>query len=214
MIKAGPNLRVRFKYLIQKIARNGKVPLTVVRSGKEVKVELPVSPKLPMVLPSLDSSYPPYFVYGPLVFSRATSDVLSGFFGERTGMRVVAALGAVGSPLLTRWGDKPAFPDEDLVVVSSPFFPHRLSKGYGNPMLEIVKGVNGVRIKNFEHLIEVLRDCKDEYITIDFDMRGAETLVFLRSQMLAATDEILTDNGVRSQGSPDAMEIWKGKAAR
>ena len=36
MIKLGANLRVRFQYLVQKIAKNGKVPLTVVRAGKEM----------------------------------------------------------------------------------------------------------------------------------------------------------------------------------
>ena len=46
MVKLGDNLRVRFTYLVQKTARNGKVPLTVVRAGKEIHVELPVSPKL------------------------------------------------------------------------------------------------------------------------------------------------------------------------
>jgi hypothetical protein len=37
-------------------------------------------------------------------------------------------------------------------------------------------------------------------------------MVFPRAEMAAATDDILTDNGVRSQGSPDTMAIWnKGK---
>jgi hypothetical protein len=31
--------------------------------------------------------------------------------------------------------------------------------------------------------------------------------------MEAATEEILTDNGVRSQGSPDTMAIWNAKKA-
>ena len=31
------------------------------------------------------------------------------------------------------------------------------------------------------------------------------------SQTVAATEEILTDNGVRAQGSPDMMKIWQGK---
>jgi len=29
--------------------------------------------------------------------------------------------------------------------------------------------------------------------------------------MLAATDDILTDNGIRSQGSPDILAIWNAK---
>jgi len=37
---------------------------------------------------------------------------------------------------------------------------------------------------------------------------------FPAAQMLAATDEILTDNGVRSQGSPDTLAIWNVKPSR
>jgi len=78
-------------------------------------------------------------------------------------------------------------------------------------MLQVVKTLNGVRIKNLNHLVEVLRDSKDEFILIEFDMRGAETLVFPRAELVAATDDILTDNGVRSQGSADTLAIWNGK---
>ena len=49
---------------------------------------------------------------------------------------------------------------------------------------------------------------RDEFIRIEFDQRQAETLVFPRDQMMAATDEILNDNDLRSQGSPDAMAVW------
>src|ERR1051325_228961 len=66
MIKAGSNLRVRFAYMIQKIAKNGKLPLTLVRAGKEMQVELPVMSERPMVIPTLQGAYPSYFVYGPL----------------------------------------------------------------------------------------------------------------------------------------------------
>jgi len=37
--------------------------------------------------------------------------------------------------------------------------------------------------------------------------------VFPRAAMVAATDEILNDNGVRAQGSPDTLAIWQGKPA-
>jgi hypothetical protein len=30
--------------------------------------------------------------------------------------------------------------------------------------------------------------------------------------MAASTDDILTDNGVRAQASPDMLAIWQGKA--
>jgi len=28
---------------------------------------------------------------------------------------------------------------------------------------------------------------------------------------LAATEEILTDNGIRAQGSPDTLKVWSAK---
>ncbi len=50
----------------------------------------------------------------------------------------------MGSPLATRRGDLPKFEGEELVVVTSPMFPHRIGKGYDNPFTKIVKDVNGV----------------------------------------------------------------------
>ena len=79
MIKLGDNLRVRFEYEIQHIATNGTVPLTIVRAGKELKVNLPVSADYPRLIPGLNGAYPSYFIYGPLVFSAATDDYLGGF---------------------------------------------------------------------------------------------------------------------------------------
>ena len=97
------------------------------------------------------------------------------------------------------------------MIVPSPLFPHALSKGYGNPSGEIVKSVNGTPVKSLAQLVALLRDLKDEFVTIDFDNLTGEALVFPREQTVAATEEILTDNGVRAQGSADMLKIWQGK---
>jgi S1-C subfamily serine protease len=211
MIKVGTDLRVNFKYLIQKMAKNGMVPLTVIRGGNTIHVDLPVSSRYPLVIPDLQGEYPSYFVCGPMVFSTATMLFVSGLERGAVGVSRLNYLGAIGSPLLGRLGDKPRFEGEGLVVISSPFFPHKLSKGYANPVAQVVKTVNGIPIRNLHHLVEVLRDSKDEFIVIEFDSRAGETLVFPRKEMIAATDEILTDNDVRSQGSPDMLAVWNAK---
>ena len=208
MIKLGSNLRVRFQYFVQQIAKEGKVPLTIVRAGKEQRVELPVQADRPLLIPDLRGSYPPYFVFGPLVFSTATSQ----FVGGISNANVLSLFSAIASPLVTRRGDKPAFPGENLVVVASPFFPHKLSKGYSNPISRVVESINGKRVNNLNHLVELLRDSKDEFITFAFAGRGMESLVFSRKECLDATEEILTDNGVRYQGSPDTLAVWTAKA--
>jgi S1-C subfamily serine protease len=214
MVKQGNNLRIRFVYLAQRTAKNGKLPLTVVRDGKESRVELPVSPKHPMLLPDLGNAYPSYFIYGPLVFSSASEQFIRDLTSGTRGARWMSWLSFRGSPLITRVSDRPAFDGEELVVVPSPFFPHKLAEGYSDPFAQVVKSVNGIRVKNLGHLVEVLRDSRDKFITIAFDDRDGETMVFPRVEMLAATDGILTDNGIRSQGSPDTMAIWNAKPSQ
>lgn len=205
MVKIGDNLRVRFPYLLQKTAVGGKAPLTVIRKGQSMKIDLPVPPRRPMLVPDLDGTYPSYFVYGPLVFSTATQQ----FVGSSN---MLAALAGTGSPLGTRRGDRPEFPGEALVVISSPFFPHKLSKDYSSPQTWVLKTVNGVTVKNLLHVVELLRDATDDFMVFEFDGRSNESLVFPRKEMIAATEEILTDNGVRSQGSPDTLAVWNAKA--
>ena len=211
MIKLGDNLRVRFTYLIQRLVKGGKVPLTLLRQQKELKLDVPVAADRPMLIPDLNGAYPPYFVYGPLVFSIATGQFLGPLSGNA---RAVASLAVIGSPLATRRGESPAFEGEELVLVASPFFPHRLRKGYDDPMSRVVHTVNGTEIRNLRHLVEMLRDTKEKFITIEFAGRGTESIVFDRQEMVAATEDILSDNGVRAQGSPDMLEIWQAKPVK
>jgi S1-C subfamily serine protease len=212
MVNIGNNLRIDFRYIIQKIAAKGNVPLSIVRGGKALKIELPISSDHPMLITNLQGSYPDYFIYGPLVFSVATYQFISNLNRGNTSLLGVYAL--LGSPFVARMGDKPAFPGEELVVVSSPFFPHALAKGYGNPTAQVVKTINGISIRNLKHLVQVLRDSREEFDVFTFWGKGGDSMVFPRKKMRDATDEILTDNGIRSQGSQQVLAVWGAKKER
>ena len=211
MVKIDKDLRVSFGYLIQQVASNGKLPLTVVRGGKTLAVQLPVSAEHPTLVTDLRGTYPSYFIYGPLVFSPATWQLVSSLENNAGLMRM---LGLVKSPLVTHALDEPDGDLQELVVVSSPFFPHRIANGYSNPAGSVVYAVNGTRIKSLVHLVAVLRDLKDSFVTIEFDQKGGEALVFSRQAIMSATDEILMDNGIRAQGSPDTLTVWQDKSAK
>lgn len=213
MIKVGNNLRLNFHYLTQKVAHNGQLPLTIVRHGKAQSIELPVSSHQPTITPSLNNSYPSYFIYGPLVFSTCTENFVRALTSGDNSLYRIRFLGVSQSPLITRLGDRPAFPGEELVVVPSPFFPHKLAEGYGSPFGQVVEAINGIHVKNLAHLVQILRDSKDEFLKVEFAGRLNETMIFPRAAMAAATDDILSDNGVRSQGSPDMMAIWNNQTA-
>jgi len=206
MINIGNNLRVNFKYLVQKIAVKGTISLTVVRKGNSFNIELPVLSDIPRLIPDLQGSYPDYFIYGPLVFSVATTQFIGGL--NNIGNNVLISQAFVGSPLVARMGDKPSFPGEELVVVSSPFFPHALSKGYNSPASLVVKTVNGISIRNLSHLVEVLRDSHGEFDEFTYWGKAGESMIFPRNKMRAATEELLTDNGIRSQGSQRILDVW------
>ncbi len=208
MIKLDQDLRVSFGYLIQRLAKNGELPLTLVRGGQVLKVRLPVSVEHPTLVADLHGSYPSYFIYGPLVFSTATWQLISGL---ENNIGMLRALGFVKSPLVTRALDPPDADLEELVVISSPFFPHKLANGYSSPAGAVVYSINGTRIRSLRHLVAVLRDLKDPFVIVEFDQKGGEALVFSRAAMVAATDDILTDNGVRAQGSPDTLAVWQAK---
>jgi hypothetical protein len=212
MIKLEGGPRVAYNYLVERTATNGKVPMTILRSGQTLQVQAPIVSNWQLVVPFLKGSYPSYFVYGPLVFSEATEDLVTDFTRGRTAAFWTAQLVGQGSPLLSRAEDSPEFDGERLVVVTS-FLPHKLSRGYGDPTGQVVKTINGIAIKNLGQLVQVLRDCEDRFITVDFDGHPlfTDTLIFPRAQMLADTEDILTENSVRSQGSPDMLAIWNGK---
>jgi S1-C subfamily serine protease len=203
------NLRVQFHYWIQKAAKDGKLPLTVVRQGKPQAVELPVSSRRPMLIEPLQGRYPSYFVYGPLVFSAANREFTAAI--DRPGSPAAGLLAVIGSPLITRRGDRAAFEGEELVVVTAPMFPHAIAKGYDNPFSKVVKQINGTKVKNLRHFVELLRDSKEKYTTILFDDRFSETIVFDHQEVLKATDEILSDNGIRQRASDDLMAVWEKK---
>jgi hypothetical protein len=79
----------------------------------------------------------------------------------------------------------------------------------------VVKTINNHPVKNLGNMVELLRDLKDEFIVVQFSTRtGGETLVFPRVDMASASEAILNDNGVRSQGSPEIMKIWIAKSGR
>jgi S1-C subfamily serine protease len=209
MVNVTPDLRVNFRYMIQKISRDNHVPLTVVRAGKPIRVSLPLVSERPQLIPEIHGEYPSYFIYGPLVFSRASA-MFTSFLSNNAGL--MGAFGFLGSPLVTERGAMPTPERQELVVVASPFFPSKLSEGYSNPTAMVVASVNGIRIRSLAHLVAVLRDLKDDSVVFKFDSRSGETLVFPRTQMVAATEGILSDNGVRAQGSTDMLTVWQGQS--
>jgi S1-C subfamily serine protease len=207
-------LRLGFPYLFGQLAVNGMVPMTVIRSGQTMHLDVPVQSAPNRLLPDLNGAYPDYFIYGPLAFTDASKDLfyemVNGIAGGSAGVNGILRLLGQDTPLVTRCDDSPKFAGERLVMVTG-FFHHKLSENYPNPVTQVVKAVNGVPIKNLAHLVEVLRDCKEKFVSIEFFGRYSDTLAFPREEMVADTESILSDNNVHNQGSADMLAVWNAK---
>jgi S1-C subfamily serine protease len=200
-VKVGASLLFNFQYVVPRLAKNGKVPVTVLRSGKIVKLDVPVSRGADLVIRELKGEYPDFFLYGPLAFMAATSQGASQY------VRIPNL--DLRSPLLQRQNDKPRFPGEELVVVSSPMFRHKCVRGYSDPVGQVVEEINGVKIKNLRHLVEVLSDCKEDFVTFGFAGERAEVLVLSRKDMAEVTREVMEENGISRRGSPELVKLWE-----
>jgi S1-C subfamily serine protease len=203
MVRLANGMRMSFNGLIPRLARANAVPLTVIRKGKRLTVSLPVTTRDDRLVRRLRGEQPSYFIHGPLAFSSAKQEVLNTYLKLNPNTR---------SPLVTRQFDRARFPGEELVVVTAQMFEHKIAKGYSDPVGQVLVKVNGTKIKNLHHLVEMLRDSTDEFLQFRFE-EGGEVLVFRRTQMDRATDEILEEAGIAPsrRASKDMLAVWNKK---
>jgi S1-C subfamily serine protease len=207
MVRVADNLRLPFPYLLPKLAHSGKVPVGVIREGRELSVDLPVVRGDQRLIRSYAGEPSSYFVCGPRVFSPARAQAVVLYY------RADPALAAAHGPLVVRRQDRPRFPGEELVVVTAPLLPHRIAKGYRDPIGQVVRDVNGVAIRNLRHLVEVVRDSREEFLTFRFAGELSEVLVFRRAELERATAEVMAENGIPRRGSADVLAAWDAEAA-
>jgi S1-C subfamily serine protease len=218
MVKVEGERRLRFQYLVQRLARAGRLAVTVMRKGCPTTVEVPVDSDPRSLFFTVSSEPLLYFIFGPLVFTETSEQYVRSMVAyadrdDKDGSRSLRML-YTANPAFTRYGDDPKFPGERIVIVPSPMFSHKIGRGYDDPYTEAVSRVNGTRVRNLRHLVEVLRDSSGPFVEFTFGGRHTGKIVFNRKEALAATEEILTDNGIRQQCSPELLKIWDVSRAR
>ncbi len=205
LVELKPGLRVAFDYFVPKLVHDGRVPMTVIRGGKRLHVEVPVADAPDRVLKPLTGAYPSYFIVGPLAFSTASIEHLS---------LVTSALDPFlwrASPLLCRAFAPRDFADEELVVGPVRLFSHRIATGYEVAPFAVLKALNGVPVRNLKHLVELIRDSRERHLIFEWVDRQVESQVFDREELLKATEEVLADNGIRNAMSEDLVATWQGR---
>jgi S1-C subfamily serine protease len=210
MVRIEGDRAFKFQYLVQRLEHEGRLPLTVLRKGVETKLDVPVDSDPRRLFRDLTEEPSSYFIFGPLVFAEASEEYVRSMasYVDKGGSGGSLSMIYTGIPTFTRYGDDQRFPGERIVIIPSPMFSHKIGRGYDDPYTQAVSEVNGVRIRNLKHLVEVLRDASGQFVEFTFYGRYTDKIVFERKEALAATEEILNDNGIRQQCSPDMSKVW------
>jgi S1-C subfamily serine protease len=202
-VKIKDDLRVSYQYLVPKLAKDGRLPVTVFRDRKTLDVEVPLRADRNLVVPFLMGTYPRYFICGPMVFMAANQDLSVRLASSAWGSMLMMQ----ESPLLSRDMDHPAFEGEEIVTMGFGLLPHKTSKGYTLSPFSVVTHINGTAVRNLAHVVELIRDAKGEFLTLDV-AGNSPALVFRREEIIKATEDILADEGVRRQCSEDLEKVW------
>jgi len=203
MVPVAEGIRVNQGYLISRKAPGSSVKLSILRDGRTLEVEVPTITRRNTLVQKMTTDRPTYFVYGGLVFSPVTSEMVlstpSGLFG---------ALGARGRLLTRRIAEYREQPDDEIVVVCSPILPHKLTKGYGITPLSVVTHVNDQPVRNLRQMIRLIKANTDQFIIFRFEDEQEEKIVLEPQQVAKYQDRILRNYNIPAPCSPDVGDLW------
>ena len=207
MVNLSGNRRLRFQYLIPKLSENGQLPVTVIRDGETFETAIKLSQTKDYLLPYDGQGQPKYFIYGPLTFARATQEYV-----ETMPTSIRNKLLMVGSEILYRRYEYRNKDKEELIICPKGNFAHSMMKGLRNPIYSVLKRLNGIKVKNLDHLVEILRDLnKEDFAVLEFS-HSEHTLEFViilnHGEVIEATPEILSENGIRDAYSFHFKDAW------
>ena len=133
------------------------VKLELLRDGTVQTAELPVRKIAEQVEPYLYDRHPEYFIIGGLVFTRLTRSYLR-VFGN-------ASLPVNISKKLNEEKENPG----DNVVILDQVLLDEVNVGYQFLDSEVLVSINGQKVHNLREAVEMVENCKDEYITFMFE---------------------------------------------
>ncbi|MDP3921127.1 MAG: serine protease [Candidatus Omnitrophota bacterium] len=194
--------RILFLHLIDMKQIGDTVALKLVRDGKvqELTVELAAhNPLLPM---PHHFDEPPYYIYGGLLFSVLSEDLIRELVGsaDEAGTTVIKKALANFYYYASLDGELSTHGREDIVVLLD-VLPDEINVGYQNLNFEVITQVNGKPVTSFEQFVTMLHRNTEEYSLIDTE--GGVMLILKRDEAEAATPGILEKYHVPAQFSSD-----------
>lgn len=185
-LRSGEPRSLRYPIYIRQIGE--RIPVKVYRNGSVVETSIPAKKRSLRTRRWMYDAKPDYFVYGGFVFTTASFDY---FVQEKPDFHA-------------DFNKAKEFPDYEAVVISFCFADAGI-EGYIGFNKSLVRSVNGVKVHNLRHLVELVDSCKSGFVRFGLD-RGDEWDVMAvvdAEEMREATARVMKRNLIPFDRSED-----------
>lgn len=168
------------------------VPVKVLRGGQTLETSIPAKKLDARIRPFLFGKKPDYYVFGGFVFTTVTYDYLSLVKPD------------IHDDIISV--NKKREPGEEAVVISA-VLPDVSVEGYLGASECLIRSVNGEKVRNLAHLVEMLEGCQEEFVKFGVDC-GNEwdvTVIVDAKEMREATGRVMERYSIPADRSEDLI---------
>lgn len=180
-----------FENLIWEKFIGDKCTLKILRDGKPIDIVYTLGPGEPLVKMRTFDKLPSYYIIGGLLFVPLNQNYLDSWDDDWKTPRMLLNYLYYGEITEKR----------DEVVVLSEVLADDVNMGYQQITYISVDSINGVKVKNMRHLINLIENSKERFIEIKLENKGRVVLEL--SKMKNATPRILERYRIPSDRSKD-----------
>ncbi|MDP2654296.1 MAG: serine protease [Candidatus Omnitrophota bacterium] len=185
--------RLELSYLIDRNPAGHTIDISLIRQGKPEKKSILLKSYAGLVAPPNSFKEPPYFIYGGLVFTVLSNDLLESWGAPWWEKAPIDFLNYLMGKGRLNPGERKE------IVVLLEVLPDDINVGYHTYSNEVLARVNGENFKSFEEFVKLLNNNSQPYTIFETDQNAR---IILRNEGVGdATRKILLRNHIPSQYS-------------
>ena len=189
--------------------RDGNLPVTVFRDGRQIKLEVPIDSDQRWAVRDTRRGFTLLHLRPPgLLRGDEHRCPAACAFRQKGRRREHAQADEFGQSHLLADGRSIRFSRREARDRGLSHVQPQAQQGLRGSYTYPVSQANGTRIRDLKHLVELLRDARGDFVEFTFQGRFTDKIVFDRKRAVAATEEVLNDNGIRQQCSSDMAKVW------
>ncbi len=192
-----PDERTHFKYYMESLQMGEVLKVGILRNRKPLELDIPLtSPfgKGMLVSPVQYETPPSYYVYGGLLFVPFTGNFLKSL--NEYDLSWITSL----IPYLSEFSTD----EMDEIVILQRVLATDVNEGYHSMGLVQVETVNGQKVKNLKHLVELV-ETEDGKEFVELGFSDGQKIVLDRNRVAESTFSVLADYQVTKDRSDDLI---------